>query len=113
MRHMPNLAPNGVCTARRITAPSVSSYLPFPSLQITLRSVSVALSLKSPSPDVIRRSALWCSDFTHGVSATRPYSLLGIDRSIIITLFIVFVKQTGAAAFYGGTAKTVEFSSVL
>ena len=31
-----------------------------------LRSVSVALSLKSPPPDVIRRSALRCPDFPHG-----------------------------------------------
>ena len=33
MRHMPNLAPDGVCTARPVTEASVSSYLPFPSLQ--------------------------------------------------------------------------------
>ena len=77
MRHPPNLAPNGVCTARRVTAVPVSSYLPFPSLQISLRSVSVALSLESPPPDVIRRSALRCSDFPHGASATRPYNRLG------------------------------------
>ena len=32
-RHKPNLAPDGVYTARRVTAASVSSYLPFPSLQ--------------------------------------------------------------------------------
>ena len=64
----PNLAPDGVYTARRVAAAPVSSYLPFPSLQNTLRSVSVALSLKSPSPDVIRRPALWCSDFPHGIT---------------------------------------------
>ena len=29
------------------------------------RSISVALSLKSPSPDVIRRPALRCPDFPH------------------------------------------------
>ena len=33
MRLMPNLAPDGVCTARPVTGAPVSSYLPFPSLQ--------------------------------------------------------------------------------
>ena len=65
--HRPNLAPNGVYTARSVTGAPVSSYLPFPSLQIALRSVSVALSLESPPPDVIRRSALRCPDFPHGL----------------------------------------------
>ena len=32
---------------------------------ITLRFISVALSLKSPSPDVIRHPVLCCSDFPH------------------------------------------------
>ena len=31
----------------------------------TLRFISVALSLKSPSPDVIRHFVLYCSDFPH------------------------------------------------
>ena len=31
----------------------------------TLRFISVALSLKSPSPDVIRHPVLCCSDFPH------------------------------------------------
>ncbi len=66
VRRLPNLAPDGVYTAHRVTAAPVSSYLPFPSLQIALRSVSVALSLESPPPDVIRRPALRCSDFPHG-----------------------------------------------
>ena len=41
------------------------------------RFLSVALSLKSPSPGVIRRSALWCSDFPHPHFCGRdrlPYS---------------------------------------
>lgn len=33
MRQQPNLAPDGVYTARRVSAAPVSSYLPFPSLQ--------------------------------------------------------------------------------
>ena len=33
------------------------------------RSISVALSLKSPSPAVNRHPALWCSDFPHATGA--------------------------------------------
>ena len=78
IRQKPNLASDGVYTARRVAAAPVSSYLPFPSLQISLRSVSVALSLESPPPDVIRRPALRCSDFPHDrQAATRPYDQLG------------------------------------
>ncbi len=42
------------------------------------QSISVALSLKSPSPDVIRRPALRCPDFPHRDKFTpRPRSPLG------------------------------------
>ena len=52
--------------AYRVTAVSVSSYLAFPSLQgEALRFISVALSSKSPPPDVIRHPVLCCSDFPH------------------------------------------------
>ncbi len=51
-----------------------------------LRFISVALSLKSPSPDVIRHPVLCCSDFPHGISAPRPYNRL--KSFSIITLFI-------------------------
>ena len=58
------LAPNGVYLANRLlgcwcalTAP-FHPYRPKPAVHI-----SVALSLRSPSPDVIRHSALWSSDF--------------------------------------------------
>ena len=37
----------------------------------SLRFISVALSLKSPSPDVIRHPVLRCSDFPHGAFAPR------------------------------------------
>ena len=41
------------------------------------RFISVALSLKSPSPDVIRHPVLCCSDFPHGLLSTpRPYNKL-------------------------------------
>ena len=50
------------------------------------RFISVALSLKSPSPDVIRHPVLCCSDFPHGISAPRPYNKL--KSLIIITYFL-------------------------
>ena len=88
---IPNLAAGGVYMAYRVTTVSVSSYLAFPSLQgIALRFISVALSLKSPSPDVIRHPVLCCSDFPHGVSrfdtTPRPYNKL--KSFYIIALFI-------------------------
>ncbi len=67
----PKLASDGVYMARTVTDPSVSSYLAFPSLlPFRGRSISVALSLKSPSPDVIRRPALRCPDFPHRAFGT-------------------------------------------
>ena len=50
-----------------------------------LRFISVALSLKSPSPDVIRHPVLRCSDFPHGLSTPRPYNKL--KSFIIIPLY--------------------------
>ena len=49
------------------------------------RFISVALSRKSPSPDVIRHPVLCCSDFPHSLMAPRPYNKL--KSFIIITLF--------------------------
>ena len=51
--------PKGVASDRVymafcVTVESVSSYLAFPSLPLARRSISVALSLRSPSADVIR-----------------------------------------------------------
>ena len=114
--------------AYRVTTVSVSSYLAFPSLpqignpkkafkarrlSYLRRYISVALSLKSPSPDVIRHPVLCCSDFPHGINAPRPYgklksfyiiprllkkitlfSLLFLRKNskIIIMIFIKWVK---------------------
>ena len=50
------------------------------------RFISVALSLKSPSPDVIRHPVLCCSDFPHGINAPRPYNKL--KSFIIIALLL-------------------------
>ena len=83
-----------------VTTISVSSYLAFPSLpqlgsakgafktkvKLLRRFISVALSLKSPSPDVIRHPVLCCSDFPHGINAPRPYNKL--KSFIIITLLL-------------------------
>ena len=72
------VAPGGVYIDRQVTMPLVSSYLTFPPLlrelcKVTLynhhlatlsqRYISVALSLKSPSPGVTRHPALWSPDF--------------------------------------------------
>ena len=50
------------------------------------RFISVALSLKSPSPDVIRHPVLCCSDFPHGKNAPRPYNKL---KSIYIIAYFI------------------------
>ena len=65
----PHLLPYQSCTGwglqgGQVAKPPVSSYLAFPSLpRHARRFISVALSLESPPPDVIRHLALWCSDF--------------------------------------------------
>ena len=46
------------------------------------RFISVALSRKSPSPDVIRHPVLCCSDFPHGVCTPR-------DRTTNSNLFLL------------------------
>ena len=48
------VASDRVYMASHVTAGSVSSYLAFPSLPLARRFISVALSLRSPSADVIR-----------------------------------------------------------
>ena len=76
----PNLAAGGVYMAYCVTTISVSSYLAFPSLPHVgdtrkyaqgkkpshkRRFISVALSRRSPLPDVIRHPVLCSSDFPH------------------------------------------------
>ena len=49
-----------------VTRETVVSYTAFPPLPgIAWRYLSVALSLESPPPDVIRHPALWSPDFPH------------------------------------------------
>ena len=48
----------GFACALPVTIEAVVSYTAFPPLHVSMRFISVALSLKSPSPDVIRHPAL-------------------------------------------------------
>ena len=57
------LASSGVYMASPVTRRSVGSYPAFPPLLENQRYISVALSLESPPPDVIRHPALWSPDF--------------------------------------------------
>ena len=101
----PNLAASGVYMAYCVTTISVSSYLAFPSLPKQAidysilnanakpfwRYISVALSRRSPSPDVIRHPVLCSSDFPHDLLIPRPYnklkSLKAFANNNIISLF--------------------------
>ena len=49
------------------------------------RSISVALSLKSPSPAVNRHPALWCSDFPHAPRRMRSSGALTITNDGLLT----------------------------
>ena len=59
------------------------------------RFISVALSLKSPSPDVIRHPVQRCSDFPHSKNAPRPYNKLKsyIYYSIFHVKSIAFLHE--------------------
>ena len=60
------LASDGVYMAFSVTRETVVSYTAFPPLpEKTWRYLSVALSLESPPPDVIRHPALRSPDFPH------------------------------------------------
>ena len=52
------LASDGVYMATVVTNNTVVSYTAFPPLPLAWRYISVALSLESPPPDVIRHPAL-------------------------------------------------------
>ncbi len=91
VRRTPNLAAGGVYMARRVTAAPVSSYLAFPPLrkrESLPRYISVALSLKSPSPDVIRRPVLCCPDFPHGAFAPRDRKAILFSEKHYSTFFL-------------------------
>ena len=91
VRRTPNLAAGGVYIARRVTAAPVSFYLAFPPLrkrETLPRYISVALSLKSPSPDVIRRPVLCCPDFPHGAFAPRDRMANSFSEKNYTTFFL-------------------------
>ena len=58
IRSLFGLASDGVYMAIAVTNNTVVSYTAFPPLPLTWRYISVALSLESPPPDVIRHPAL-------------------------------------------------------
>ena len=66
IRFLFGLASDGVYMAFSVTRETVVSYTAFPPLpEKTWRYLSVALSLESPPPDVIRHPALRSPDFPH------------------------------------------------
>ena len=66
IRFLFGLASDGVYMAFSVTRETVVSYTAFPPLPgKTWRYLSVALSLESPPPDVIRHPALRSPDFPH------------------------------------------------
>ena len=90
---MCGLASDGVYRASSVTRGAVSSYLAFPPLPENWRFISVALSLESPPPDVIRHPALRSSDFPH----LKPFGTNRRDHStdskLILSFIYSFVKN--------------------
>lgn len=90
------IVPVGVAADRVYRPPMlpwdvVSSYLAFPPLrkrESLPRYISVALSLKSPSPDVIRRPVLCCPDFPHGAFAPRDRKAILFSEKHYSTFFL-------------------------
>jgi len=87
IRFLFGLASDGVYMAFSVTRETVVSYTAFPPLPgKTWRYLSVALSLESPPPDVIRHPALRSPDFPHLAPfgpASRDYiSYFVIKRNI-------------------------------
>lgn len=86
-----NLAPSGVYIVDK--SPShwwalTPPFHPYGAFAYVSRYLSVALSLESPPPDVIRRSALWCSDFPHPCG--RDHLACSLYLGSIITYFTLF-----------------------
>ena len=94
IRFLFGLASDGVYMAFSVTRETVVSYTAFPPLPgKTWRYLSVALSLESPPPDVIRHPALRSPDFPHllpfGICSCDYLSYLHFSKAfIIIALFI-------------------------
>ncbi len=85
----------GFTLTHKVTSVPVSSYLAFPSLPSLAggRFISVALSLRLPSADVIRYPALRCPDFPHGNTLRRHTARQHSSvPPYIITHYFSFVK---------------------
>ena len=88
IRFLFGLASDGVYMAFSVTRETVVSYTAFPPLpeEIPWRYLSVALSLESPPPDVIRHPALRSPDFPHlapfGPASRDHISYFVIKRNI-------------------------------
>ena len=92
-----NLAPDGVYIATLVAERAVGSYPAFPTLPFkrNRRFISVALSLKLPSPVVSRHPVLWCSDFPRSVSS----ATVRLSCLIIIAPIRLFGKRFNSMLF--------------
>ena len=108
------VASDRVYMASHVTAGSVSSYLAFPSLPLARRFISVALSLRSPSADVIRYPSPMKPGLSSRYYLSAPYRAAAPHTcSLIIHASPPFVKRP-YAGFRGKRevifAKGVVFS---
>ena len=86
------LASDGVYMATVVTNSTVVSYTAFPPLPHSWRYISVALSLESPPPDVIRHPALWSPDFPHLPDGSR-------DHLSYFYIQLLYIKTASAHKF--------------
>ena len=84
----------GFTGTRYVTVPAVSSYLTFPPLPGQAgRFISVALSLESPPPDVIRHPALRSPDFPHAALAACDHLTDSIFKFTIKLITYLFCRS--------------------
>ena len=94
-----------------VTSQAVSSYLTISPLPLTWRYISVALSLESPLPDVIRHPALRSPDFPRlnpfvcSAAITWPGC-----ASAILARFFALVKKFHSTILHIKAASTDKFS---
>ena len=86
----------GFTCAPTVTSRAVVSYTAFPSLPVSRRFISVALSLESPPPDVIRHFALRSPDFPH----LQPFGICSRDHLSYLFLISFFVATLSATESY-------------
>ena len=105
---------------------SIGELLPRLSIltRLPLRFISVALSLKSPSPDVIRHPVLCCSDFPHDVFTPRDRTansnllyyntFLKKNHAFLLPFYkkssiiiVIFIMEESSAFFCGKQKKNL------